>query len=89
MKQIICNLNLFDLQQKIMVADLDTNEIKLATISDTADLGMNIAKTCQTTEVYYVHLYGEDKIIQENIIPEIESYLTLTYGINDLEIEVN
>lgn len=89
MKQIVCNLNLFDMVQKVMVVDMDTGEAKLLTTGGYEELGTIIAKGCQHAETYYVHLYGEEDVINEIIIPQIEEYLGRSYGLDELEIEVN
>ena len=89
MKQIICNINLFDFEQKILVADLDTKETKLIATSSNEELGKNIAKSCQLAESYNVHLFGVDDVIKETIVPGLEAYLKTTYGFENLEIEVN
>ena len=87
MKQIICDMNLFDYEHKIMVLDMDTKESKL--ITKTTNVGIDIAKSCQLAETYSVHLYGNDNFINNFVVPVIEEYLSTTYGFDELEIEVN
>ena len=89
MKQIICDMNLFDYEHKIMVLDMDTKESKLITKTTNDNVGIDIAKSCQLAETYSVHLYGNDNFINNFIVPVIEEYLSTTYGFDELEIEVN
>lgn len=86
---IICNFNLFDQTQKILVADPETNNFSVIATSNFDDLGTNIAKACQKVGSYKVHLYGSLDFLETAVIPAIEEYLGLTYGKDELEIEVN
>lgn len=86
---IICNFNLFDIEQKILLADPETGEFSVFAVSNFDDLGTNIAKACQKAESYNVHLYGTTDYLEEKVIPQLKEYLSLTYGLEDLNVEVN
>ncbi len=89
MKQVICDMNLFDYEHKIMVLDMDTMESKLMAKTTNDNIGVDIAKCCQMAETYSVHLYGNDNFVNEYVVPVIQEYLGSTYGLDELEIEVN
>lgn len=86
---IICNFNLFDAEQKIMIADPETGEFSVFAVSNFDDLGTNIAKACQKVKSYNVHLYGSEDYLQQIVIPQLTEYLSTTYGKEELSIEVN
>lgn len=88
MKKVICNFNLFDIEQKIIVVGED-KEMNVVAVSDFVDLGTNIAKTCQMEKCYDVHLYGQEDYIQTAVVPALEEYLLTSYGYDELNIEVN
>ena len=86
---IICNFNMFDRSQKIMIADVETGELTIFATSDFDKLGTDIAKACQKVQSYDVHLYGANSYLDEIVIPQIKEYLGTTYGLEELNIEVN
>ena len=86
---IICNFNMFDKSQKIMIANEETGGFEVFATSDFDNLGKDIAKTCQKLESYQVHLYGSNDYLNEFVIPQIKEYLGTSYGLEKLDIEVN
>lgn len=85
---VICNFNMFDKNQKIMVANEETGELTVFATTDFDNLGTDIAKACQKVDSYKVHLYGQEDYIN-TVIPHIHEYLGSSYGLDKLEIEVN
>ena len=86
---IICNFNMFDKEQKIIEVNSETKKTSIVAVSNFDDLGINIARACQNIEDYKIHLYGSTDFLETAVIPQIKKYLGLTYGLDNLEIEVN
>lgn len=90
-KQIVFNFNMFDAGQKIFIVDTEsgkaTASYAIDRVEDAADV---IASACIDTKISKLHLFGEEKYLNDYLIPHIEKNLQLAhYNADVLEIEVN
>ena len=87
MSKIVCNINMFDLNQHIiLVKDNGTSEeITTSTINNLGDL---IVASCSKFNLNKIHLFGDKKYI-DGIIENILSINSSKYKINNIELEVN
>ena len=88
MSQIICNVNVFDLNQTIYLID-EYNAQNVIKTTNLTILGNYIAKICQQKKCYKVHLFGSQVYLEDMVIPQIKEYLGSTFGLDELELEVN
>ena len=88
MSQIICNVNVFDLNQTIYLID-EYNAQNVIKTTNLTILGNVIAKVCQQKKCYKVHLFGSQVYLEDMVIPQIKEYLGSTFGLDELELEVN
>lgn len=88
MSQIICNVNVFDLNQTIYLID-EYNAQNVIKTTNLTILGNDIAKVCQQKKCYKVHLFGSQVYLEDMVIPQIKEYLGSTFGLDKLELEVN
>lgn len=88
METIICNLNLFDMNQHIYKhSDSSKDFISLADIP-IEGLAENIAFQCNVLNIKNVHLYG-DELYLEPIADDIKTFGKFNYSCNDINVEVN
>lgn len=88
MKQIVCDLQLFDTSQVITI--LDESNIPYFAVSSTLDeLSKDIVDLCQRERTNKVHLFGTVEYIDRLIIPEISRYSKSNYGLDNIEVEIN
>lgn len=90
-KVLIFNFNMFDLEQKALIVDLDTGAAKSNYLIDKIDdAGIVIAKACIDTQITKIHVYGEETYLNDFVIPEFRRYLHLSnYNTENIEVEVN
>lgn len=90
-KLLIFNFNMFDLEQKASIIDLETGlEESKYIIDKIDDVGVVIAKACIDTQITKIHLFGEEKYLNNFVIPEFKRYLHLSnYSTENIEVEVN
>ena len=88
MNTILCNFNLFDLKQTILMLSEETNSYMPIGQSETQDLGSTIALLCDTYKVNKVRLIGHSSYA-ENIKKDILLFSKMTYNNNDIEVEIN
>ena len=88
MSQIICNVNVFDLNQTIYLID-EYNAQNVIKTTNLTILGNDIAKICKQKKCYKVHLFGSQVYLEDMVIPQIKEYLGSTFGLDELELEVN
>lgn len=88
MNWIICNVNVFDLNQTIYLLDEYNAQNTIKTTNLTI-LGSDIAKACQQKKCYKVHLFGSQVYLEDMVIPQLKEYLGNTFGLEELELEVN
>lgn len=87
MKTVICNFNLFDLHQYIMVAD--GCEPKLAAITSLEKLGEDIVAICEVHHADHVHLFGNSEYAT-SIVQDIDNANKMRYNnIKEIKVEVN
>lgn len=91
MKQLIFNFNMFDVGQKALIVDTETGMATASyAINNIDDAGVVIAKTCIDTEIFNVHLFGEENYLTDFVIPDIQRHLNLSnYNCEKVKIEVN
>lgn len=87
MKKIICNVEVFDLYQKIQIADTDTGEIDLLAECIRDDLEETIAQLCYENKISKVLLMGHPSFNNQLAIDILE-YSKSKYGISDNNLEV-
>lgn len=88
METIICNLNLFDMNQHIYKYNNDSKDfISLADIP-IERLAENIVFQCNTLNIKNVHLYGNEFYLAP-IVEDIKAFGKFNYSCNDIIVEVN
>jgi len=87
MKRIICDFNLFDMNQVISVMN-DDGTISTSISSTMDSLAHDIVDLCHSEHINKVHLCGSEKYAYQAILPSILEYNKSTYGIDNIEIEV-
>ena len=89
MKKIIyCNLALYELHQKIYLADLDKNEEgQVVSLTTAENLSKEIIYICNKYQVLDVYLFGNETYLSK-IAEEIQSNGQTEY-IKSINVEVN
>lgn len=89
MKKIIyCNLALYELHQKIYLADLDKNEEgQVVSLTTAENLSKEIIYICNKYQVSDVYLFGNETYLSK-IAEEIQSNGQTEY-IKSINVEVN
>lgn len=88
MKQIICDVQLFDINQ--VISALDDNGISYFAVSSTLnDLGKDIVDLCQREHIKKVHLFGNMDYVNQTIVPIIYEYSKTNYQLENIEVEIN
>ena len=88
METIICNLNMFDMNQYIYKHNDNTKDfIPIGEVPVEA-LAQKIATECKINEIHFVHLYG-DEIFLEPIVENIKEFGKQNYAFEDINVEVN
>lgn len=87
MKKIFCELNIFDLEQKVYVIDDETGERDIVAIAMVEELPAAISALSSENQIPNVVLSGNftySSLISENII----AYSKLNYNNNEIKVEV-
>lgn len=88
METIICNLNMFDMNQHVYKHNNNTKDfIPLADVP-ISKLAKTITAQCCTFGINSVHLYG-DEVFLEPIIEDIKICSKTEYKLDDIKVEVN
>ena len=87
MKKIICNLNMFSMQQPVCVIDLDTNSILYSANATIEELPKMISSLSNEYETPYISLV-DNKIYGDKIAHDIVEYTKTNYSNNNIEVEV-
>lgn len=86
MKKIVCQFNLFDLHQQIMLAD--ENDLRIVAISTLSKLGEDIAMMCNKYDCHKVQLYGSASFAKQIKFTIMEVGMN-QYDMHDISVEVN
>lgn len=87
MKKIICNLNMFSMQQSVCIIDLDTNNILYSTSVSMDELPKVISSLSNEYSVPWVSLV-DTKVHGDKLAHDIVEYTKINYSNNNIEIEV-
>lgn len=88
MNKIFCNINLFDLNQNVLIVDIQTGFTIFSTqVSDISDLPRTISTLSNNSGISEIVLSGE-KTFAYKLKDTILEYAKTNYAINNLEIEV-
>ena len=88
MKQIVCEIQLFDLNQ--VISAVDDKGISYFAISSTLDdLSQDIVDLCQKERIKKVHLFGNASYVDQIIVPAIHEYNKANYQLENIEVEIN
>lgn len=88
METIICNLNMFDMNQHIYKHNDDTKDFIPLIDVPVEELAKTIASQCFTFGINSVHLYG-DEVFLEPIVENIKLCGKTNYAFDDINVEVN
>ena len=90
-KTILCDCNLFALNQSIYLLDYDNAESPVSLLGTTKleDVGTVIAQFCQQEGIHHVHLVGPSDNIFTKVIEDIDTHTNNAYSKKEIEIEVN
>lgn len=80
--EIICNINLFSLNQYVDFPDGRSMQVPFE------NLPHFLQGVCYEEGIYTIHLFGNEKFI-EGIIEDIKSYEIMSYSENKIKFEVN
>ena len=84
--KIICNFNMFDLEQTVLIYTNDsTTPIVKCTMED---LGETIVDICSNSNIKNVHLFGNNKYV-ETILRDIDLHSMSAYSKGLIKVEVN
>lgn len=86
MNTIFCNINLFDLNQSILL--LSEDKYMPIGQSDFQDLGSTIALLCDTYQVNNVQLIGHSEYAQV-VKRDILTFSKMNYNNNNIEVTIN
>ena len=88
MKKIFCDINLFDIEQKIFL--IDTLQPSLDVVlgfSDIKDLGKKISAINAQSAINDILLVGNEKLCQP-IVEEILAHSKMEYNKEDIKIQI-
>lgn len=85
-KEIVCQYQLFDLHQNIML--IDGEDAQVVCISSLDNLGGDIANMCDKFDVYDVHLYGATSYA-DKIVKQIVEVNNIKYSNRPINVEIN
>lgn len=85
-KILVCNFNLFDLHQTIML--VDDYDHKTVSVTTLTDLGKSLSELCNANGIEYIHLYGDNSYANK-IIKDFDKASNLKFSKNKVKIEVN
>ena len=88
METIICNLNLFDMNQHIYKHNDNSKDFISLIDIPIERLAENIAFQCNVLNIKNVHLYGNEFYL-EPIVNDIKTFGKLNYSCDDIVVEVN
>lgn len=88
METIICNLNLFDMNQHIYKHSDDSKDFISLIDVPMEELAKNIALQCYNLNIKNVHLYGDEFYLQP-IVEDIKAFGKFNYSCDDINVEVN
>ncbi len=88
METIICNLNLFDMNQHIYKHSDNSKDFISLVDTPIEGLAENIAFQCNALNIKNVHLYG-DELYLGPIADDIKAFGKFNYSCNDINVEVN
>lgn len=85
-KEIVCQYQLFDLHQNIML--IDGNDAQVVCISNLDRLGGDIADMCDKFDVHDVHIYGAP-MYADRIVKQIVETNSVNYSNRPINVEIN
>ena len=88
MKTIVCDVQLFDMDQVISALD-DKGAPYFAISSNLNDLSNDIVDLCLREHITNVHLFGNEDYVNQSILPEILEYSKSHYELKNIEVEIN
>lgn len=88
MKTIVCDIQLFDMNQVISAIDAKGTTY-FAVSSSLDDLSNDIVDLCLREHITKVHLFGSEDYLNKSILPDILEYSKSHYELNNIEVEIN
>lgn len=87
MKQIICNMNMYDLHQLIFLAEDGVNQkqVGIASIDGISEM---LVECCKKYDTYSIHLFGNAEYLSP-VVEQIEKIKITNYAYENIIIEVN
>lgn len=85
-KRIVCNINLFDLEQKIyLVTDKNSKLIKK---SDISELTEDIVYSCLAYKISDVSLFGAHDLYLQELSDSIYEYASVEHNYNKINVRI-
>lgn len=87
-RTIVCNFNLFTLEQDIYLID-EFNAQNFEKKAVLTFLGSEIISVCEKEDCYRIHLFGSQIYAEDIIIPQLLDFAKKRDKLDRLQIEVN
>ena len=91
MKKIVCNFNLFDMEQTIYIY-IEENGVQryepIGMCGKIENLGHMLVEICYDYEIYNMHLFGHSGFM-DSVLNDIDKYSNSAYSNGLITVEVN
>lgn len=91
MKQLICNFNMFDLEQSVYIY-AEEDGVKsyepVARCTKIGNLGQMLVELCYANDIHHIHLTGNKNYL-ESILKDIDKHGNAAYSNGEIIVEVN